>query len=202
MQALLKIEHNTPNQLRIWDYLPVSGPRTQIDIKLVLPNGYVFELADSSLWDEGAPEFISPYNINYPYLEPMVLSMQKMLDTGLLKDANGEQVTSISTNNFPDGLYDLDVSLTVDFEVYNFQEKFLMLYQVDSCLVDKIQEFLDQKSCECKGMKKRELLSKMIILKEGLSLDLKYERYAEMEYKLQTIYHLCDEPICKSACSC
>jgi len=113
---------------------------------------------------------------------------------------SGNPLTSLPWSKFPPGVY--TVNYTVDVQP-GLTEEFLLFTTIDDCLYAKIDGLMYDACCDkCNGSETKQLVEKLLAVKEGAKLDFKYTAYADLTAKLTALEHVCEGSFCECKCNC
>lgn len=120
--------------------------------------------------------------------------------SGIISKA-GTPLTTLPWTKFPPGVYTISYEVPGYAPVYT--EDFLAFTTIDDCLYSKVDGFMYDTCCDkCKGSETKQLVEKLLAVKEGAKLDFKYTAYADLEEKLSALQHLCEGDFCECSCGC
>lgn len=176
---------------------PLPDPSSHPWLTITTPDDVVIKMDDTTVPLDTATDFdvLSPdTKINIT-----VADINAMGGGVISKD--GVVLTSLPWTKFPPGVY--TVFYTTDADPTGVTEEYLVFTTIDDCLYAKIDGFMYDTCCDkCKGSETKQLVEKLLAVKEGAKLDFKYTAYADLEDKLSALQHLCEGDFCECSCGC
>jgi hypothetical protein len=168
--------------LVITDYTDVTtAPITEQTVEVTLPGGAA-ELPVTVLGD---------YNPSTPATNPMTITPA--------------DVTAGATS-FGDGVYRIHIEqeTTISGTPYTltFDERILYIPEIDNCILEKTDSYLQASCKNCKSDKALTLLQELVVVRQAAQLDLNLARYTAADKKVTLLTNLCAGSTCTCVCGC
>jgi len=150
------------------------------------------------------------FNSNQPHLEVKftIDTINAAIGAGTATAQNPSTTpvtnyTALPFTKFPPGQYRVTYTELSD-QVNNVLTKtFILFTTIDDCLYTKIDGLMYDTCCDkCDGSTTKQLVEKLLAVKEGARLDFKYGATADMTEKLTALEHLCEGDFCNCDCGC